>query len=126
MFEIIAALISSVATIAAAVIATRRAGPAGEPPYLAPAMGGVASQLPAGRISRSFWLGMAGLVLWVIPLLGYVAVIPGLYVGIRDHGGPRRNAGAGIIMCSISLALALMNSAIGAYQGAHGVGWWQQ
>jgi hypothetical protein len=31
----------------------------------------------------------------------------------------------GIGLCAVSLGLAVINSAVGAWQGAHGTGWWQ-
>jgi len=49
-----------------------------------------------------------------------------LYIGIREMNGPRRRTGAGLAMCAVALVLLVINSAIGAYQGAHGQLWFQQ
>lgn len=122
---LIAALLGAVATIVSAVITTRRTGPAGTTVPVATTPGGTVVAASA-RTSKAFWLGLAGLILWVIPLIGYCVIIPGLWIGIREMNGPRRRTGAGVAMCVIALALALVNSAIGAYQGAHGQMWFQQ
>lgn len=125
MLALIAAVISAIATIAAAVITTRRTGPAGAVPVAA-TVEGAAVPVAAAPVSKAFWLGLAGLILWIIPIAAYLAVIPGLYVGIREHDGPRRRTTAGIVLCALSLGLAAINSAIGAYQGAHGQLWFQR
>jgi len=119
---LVAALIGCIGSIAAALITTRQRGPAGLPevqPLTAPAM-------TTGRTSKAFGLGIASLVLWIIPILGICTVIPGLYIGIREMNGPRRRTGAGVAMCAVALVLLVINSAIGAYQGAHGQMWFQQ
>jgi len=124
--SIIVALIGCASAIGAALITNHTRGPAAvraaDPGVLAqPAAMGTTP----GRVSRSLWLGLAGMLLWIIPVLGYLAVVPGLYIGIREHGGPRRGTAAGIALCSIGLAASLINSAVGAYQGAHGQAWFQ-
>jgi hypothetical protein len=79
------------------------------------------------KISVSLWLGLAGLLLWIIPILGYVDLLPGLFIAIRDLRSPgtRRYASGALILCIIAFAFTLINSAVGAYQGYHGAGWWQ-
>jgi len=79
------------------------------------------------KISKSLWWGIAGMILWLIPILGYVATLTGLFIAIRDIRSPgtRRYAMAGLILCLVAFAFTLVNSAIGAYEGYHGTGWWQ-
>jgi hypothetical protein len=79
------------------------------------------------KISVSLWLGLAGLILWIIPILGALDLLPGLFIAIRDLRSPgtRRYAVAGLALCLIAFTLTIINSAIGAYQGYHGTGWWQ-
>ena len=82
---------------------------------------------PVVKISKSLWYGLAGIVLWVLPILGYLVTLPGLFAAIRDVRSPgtRRHARIGLALCVLALVLTIINSAIGAYQGAHGTGWWQ-
>ena len=66
-------------------------------------------------------------MLWIIPIAGIFVIAPGLYIGIRDFAPVRlrSRAALGVTLCAIGLVLLIINSAIGAYQGAHGTGWWQ-
>lgn len=69
----------------------------------------------------SMVLGIIGFVAWCLPLLGYPVCITGLILGIVGiNKGGKGMAIAGIVMCSITLLLTLVNSAIGAYLGATG------
>jgi hypothetical protein len=79
------------------------------------------------KISVSLWLGLAGLILWIIPILGAFDLLPGLFIAIRDLRSPgtRRYAIGGLVLCLVAFTLTIINSAIGAYQGYHGTGWWQ-
>jgi hypothetical protein len=120
VLALIAAVITCAGTVAAALITTRKAGPAGTVP--APATGTATATAP---VSKAFWLGLAGLAAWIIPVAAYVLVLPGLYIGIREQNGPRRLTAPGTVLCAVSLGLAVINSAVGAWQGAHGTGWWQ-
>jgi hypothetical protein len=83
--------------------------------------------MPALKTSRSLWWGLAGLVLWLLPILGYIVTLPGLFTAIRDIRSPgtRRYAMIGLVLCLLAFTLTIINSAIGAYEGAHGTGWWQ-
>lgn len=127
IITILAALLGATATVGAALISNRQKGPAGEPRISVPATPGLPQmpQAAPGRVSRAFWCGIAGLVLWIIPILAYVVVLPGIYAGVRDIRGPRRLTAPGLAMCSLSLLAALINTVAGAYAGAHGTGWWQ-
>ena len=126
---LVAALIGCIGSIAAALITTRQRGPAGvpEPVGLHPVHAAyLAQDTPPARTSKAFWFGIASLVTWIIPIFGVCTIIPGLYIGIREMNGPRTRTGAGVTMCVIALVLTVINSAIGAYQGAHGQLWFQQ
>jgi hypothetical protein len=130
---LVAALIGCIGSIAAALITTRQKGPAGMTPVGQPitlpsgnTYQEVAFTESPGRMSKAFWFGLASLITWTIPIFGVCTIIPGLYIGIREMNGPRRRTGAGVTMCVIALVLTVINSAIGAYQGAHGQMWFQQ
>jgi|SRR5450755_477469 hypothetical protein len=88
---------------------------------------GASYAMPTLRVSRSLWWGLAGIFLWLLPILGYIVTLPGLFSAIRDLRSPgtRRYAMIGLALCLLAFVLTLINSAIGAYQGAHGTGWWQ-
>lgn len=121
MIALIAAVITCAGTVIAALITTRQRGPAGTVPVPVPNGPPIPVAQPGrGRISKSLWCGIAGLVLWVLPVLAYVVVLPGLYIGLREMRGPRKHTAAGLVLCITGLGLALINSAIGAYMGAHG------
>lgn len=135
---IVVGLMGSAATISAALITRPRAvlqpqlpaqsvwqpSPRGQQPT---AGQGVSYAMPALKISKSLWYGLAGIFLWLLPILGYLVTLPGLFAAIRDVRSPgtRRYAWIGLALCVLALMLAIVNSAIGAYQGAHGTGWWQ-
>lgn len=120
MITLVAALITGIGAVAAALITTRQRGPAGTVPVTAGGPPVPAAQSGQGRTSKSLWCGIAGLFLWVLPVLGYLVILPGLYIGIRELRGPRRHTTTGLVLCIVGLGLALVNSAIGAYMGAHG------
>lgn len=63
----------------------------------------------------SMILGIVGFLAWCIPLFGYPVTIVGLVLGIlgKKKGG-KGMAIAGIVMCSITLILTLINSILGA------------
>jgi len=133
---IVVGLISSVATISAAFIARSHAVPQPQPhtvgsltPRWTTANGqpGLSYQTPSLKTSRSLWWGLAGIFLWLLPILGYIVTLPGLFIAIRDVRSPgtRRHSLPGLVLCMLALVLTIINSAIGAYQGAHGAGWWQ-
>lgn len=74
-----------------------------------------------GQSIASLVLGCIGLVAWCIPLFGYPVTIVGLILGVtgRNKGG-KNLAVAGIILCTITLVLTLINSIAGAYMGLTG------
>lgn len=74
-----------------------------------------------GLSIASMVLGICGFLAWCIPLFGLPVCVTGLILGILGVGkGSKGMAIAGIIMCSITLILTIINSAIGAYMGATG------
>ena len=133
---IVVGLVSSVATISAALITRSHAvtqpqlhavwslPPGGQQPTASP---GLRYQTPSIKTSTSLWWGLAGIFLWLLPILGYIVTLPGLFIAIRDVRSPgtRRYSLLGLVLCMLALVLTIINSAIGAYQGAHGVGLWQ-
>lgn len=74
-----------------------------------------------GMSIASMVLGICGFVAWCLPLIGYPVTVVGLILGIVGmKKGGKGMAIAGIVMCSITLALTLCNSFLGAYLGATG------
>ena len=66
-------------------------------------------------------LGIIGLLAWFIPLFGFPVTIVGLILGIMGQKRERKGmAIAGMVMSIIGLVATIVNSAIGAYQGATG------
>ena len=116
------AIIGGASTVTAALITRPKAAPPttnmlGEP--IDPHTG------KPQRSSKALPFGIAGLVLWVIPLLGIFVILPGLWIGIHDRPLGRKNATNGLVLSSVGLGLLVINSAWGAYLGAHGQLWYQ-
>lgn len=90
----------------------------------APFPGPPQSALPAtggGKAIASLWLGLFGLIAWLLPIIGFPTTITGLVLGFKSLSGPRRGmATVGIVLCIIGLVLTTANAAIGAYLGATG------
>jgi hypothetical protein len=119
--SIIAAVIGLIGSLTSAFVVTRHRGPAGVPPT--PHQAAQMMDKPA-PISLSLWLGLSSLVLWLVPLLGYLVSIPGLYIGIREQMGPRRYTATAITLCGLGLVASIVNSAWGIYLSRHGHTWW--
>jgi len=134
---IIVAFIGLAGTITAALIARPRDAPKPQPeppsqahPMVSPPEGGGYLPPPPPppartplKISRSLWWGLAGIFLWLIPILGYIVTLPGLFTAIRDVRSPgtRRYAVAGLILCVTAFTLTIINSAAGAYLVANSI-----
>lgn len=74
-----------------------------------------------GMSIASMVLGICGFLAWCLPIFGYPVSIVGLVLGILGiKKGGRSMAIAGIIMCSITLALTLGNSILGVILGVIG------
>lgn len=70
-----------------------------------------------GMSIASMVLGIAGFVTWCVPIAGYPITIIGLVMGIKGmKKGGRGMAGAGIVMCSITLYLTLIKSVVDAFE----------
>ena len=68
-----------------------------------------------GQSIASMILGICGFLAWCIPLFGFPVCVVGLVLGIVGiKKGGRGMAIAGIVMCSITLVLTLINSILGA------------
>ncbi len=92
-------------------------------PYqMPPASGGYYKPEKKGLSITSMILGLIGLIAWLLPLVGYPVIIPGLILGIigKNQGG-RTYAITGIILCSITLVLTLINSGLGIYLQVRGI-----
>jgi hypothetical protein len=97
------------------------ANPAGpgypqQPPTYAPAG---FQPVPKRRSGMAIWslvLGIASLVFWLLPILGFPVAIAGLITGVLARSGSRRGmALAGMICSIIGFALSLINAAVGVY-----------
>ena len=74
-----------------------------------------------GMAIASMVLGICGLLAWLLPCIGLPATVTGLILGILSRRGTARGmAVAGIVLCSIGLALTAINAGYGAYLGATG------
>lgn len=71
-------------------------------------------------------LGIAGMIAWIIPIIGLPIGIVGLVMGIIGTKDSRKGmAVVGIILSALCLVLTIINTSIGAYQGFHGMAWFQ-
>lgn len=68
-----------------------------------------------GMSIASMILGIIGFAAWCLPIAGYPVTIVGIVLGVKGlKKGAKGMATAGIIMCSITLLLTLINSILGA------------
>jgi hypothetical protein len=83
--------------------------------------GGPVEAPGGGKAIASLILGLAGLLFWILPILGLPVTIVGLVLGIKATNSARKGmATAGVVLCIIGLVLSVMNAAIGAYLGVTG------
>ena len=69
-----------------------------------------------GMSIASMVLGIVGFIAWCLPIAGYPVTIVGIVLGVRGmKKGGKGMAIAGIIMCTITLVLTLINSILGAF-----------
>lgn len=67
-----------------------------------------------GKSIASFVLGLVGIVAWILPLIGYPVTITGLILGcIARKNEKNAFSLTGIILCSITLGITLINSIMG-------------
>jgi hypothetical protein len=75
----------------------------------------------SGHATASLVLGIIGLIAWFIPLLGFPVTIVGLIFGVLGQKSSKKTiAVAGLVLSIVGLVVTIINSAIGAYQGATG------
>lgn len=76
---------------------------------------GQAPEENKGKSIASMVLGIVGFIAWCLPIAGYPVTIVGIILGAKGlKEGGRGMAIAGIIMCSITLVLTIINSVLGA------------
>lgn len=69
---------------------------------------------PDGKAIASLVLGLCNLLGWCLPIIGIPCGIVGLVLGIKGLKSSKRGmAIAGVVLCSITLALTLLNSVLG-------------
>ena len=80
-----------------------------------------------GKAKWGLGLGIAGLVVWFLPLVGVPVGIAGVVLSIQGMKSARPGmAGAGLALGILCLVLSVANAAIGAYLGATGQLWFQK
>ena len=76
---------------------------------------------PTQKPGWALGLGIAAMIFWIIPLLGFPIAIVGLVFGIKALSGSKQGmAITATVLCSISLFLSVPNMAGGAYLAATG------
>jgi hypothetical protein len=60
------------------------------------------------RVVVSFWLGVAGLVVWLVPILGLPVSGIGLLLAVRGRRAGAERAGLAMVLCAIGAALSLI------------------
>ena len=69
---------------------------------------------PDGKAIAALVLGLCNLLGWCLPIIGIPCGIVGLVMGIKGLKSSKKGmAIAGIVLCSITLALSLLNSILG-------------
>ena len=92
-----------------------------QPPYPGPYPYSGVDPAAGSKGTASLVMGCIGLVGWIIPLIGLPLTITGVVFGLKSKKlGGGGSATAGIVLCSIGLALSVLNAALGAYLGATG------
>jgi hypothetical protein len=72
-----------------------------------------------GIAIASLVLGISGLLAWLLPIAGFPVTVIGLITGvIGQKSSKKKMAIAGLVLSIIGLVATIVNSAIGAYQGA--------
>ena len=60
------------------------------------------------RAMVSFWLGVAGLVVWLVPILGLPVSGIGLLLAVKGRRAGAERAGLAMVLCAIGAALSLL------------------
>lgn len=70
----------------------------------------------SGRAIAALVLGIAGILVSLVPVIGLPLQIIGLILGIQSRASAKRGmAIAGIILCSIGMAISLMSALFGIF-----------
>jgi hypothetical protein len=59
------------------------------------------------RAVVSFWLGVAGLVVWLIPIVGLPVSGIGLLLALKGRRAGAERAGLAVVLCAIGATLSL-------------------
>ena len=74
-----------------------------------------------GKATAGMIMGIAGLILWLLPILGIPNCIIGLILSIKGMNSSKPvSAKVGLILNIIGIVVAIINASIGAYMGATG------
>jgi len=74
-----------------------------------------------GHGNWAIGLGLAGMVAWTLPFLGFPVTITGLILGIKAWGTETQITGAiGAALCGLALLATAVNSMIGAFLAGAG------
>jgi hypothetical protein len=60
------------------------------------------------RAVVSFWLGVAGLVVWLVPIVGLPVSGAGLVLALKGRRAGADRAGLAMVLCAIGATLSLM------------------
>jgi hypothetical protein len=58
------------------------------------------------RATAAFWIGVAGLVIWLVPTLGLPISCAGLVLALRGRRTGAERAGVALVLCAIGVALS--------------------
>jgi len=76
----------------------------------------------SGKATASFWLGIGGMIAWIIPLIGLPVSIAGLITGGLGLDSEKKGkAVAGIVLSVIALLLSVVNAVLGAVLASKGI-----
>ncbi|MEA4896007.1 MAG: zinc-ribbon domain-containing protein [Oscillospiraceae bacterium] len=80
-----------------------------------------ASTVEQPKAIAALVLGILGMFAWLLPLAGFPITIVGLILSIIGLQHKKALAKAGLVLNIIGLVACIINSAIGAFAGAHGM-----
>jgi DNA-directed RNA polymerase subunit RPC12/RpoP len=76
----------------------------------------------SGKATTSFWLGIVGMIAWILPIVGLPVSIAGLITGGLGLDSEKRGkAVVGIVLSIIALLLSIANGVIGAILASKGL-----